>query len=239
MLHARCKPGLYATQLAAVAMLFACVPALSAQTPVTDSSVQASPVKPPPPVPATDAAAQASPALGPRGTGAAIAPHTAVPVRLTGSIDSGHLTNGQTVHATLAAAVTLTRGGALPAGTPVALTVVETIPAGRISSAGEFSLEAFQVGSVPVYTDTLTYRGRRGGKDVQDAAPTVGTDAALPAGAELTFHVLPPAAPAQGPPRANGITPGSVDGVSGGSRPASPNVTPAGNTRPASSAQPR
>lgn len=235
----RCRPKQHrlAIHLVAMTALCICMPGVSAQTsqtaPVTDSSAQASPLRRAPPAPATDSAAQASPAPGIRTGGVRIAPHTAVPVKLATPIDSGHLTNGQTVHATLAAPVPLSRSGTLPAGTPVALTVIETIPAGRISAAGEFSLQALQVGSVPVYTDTLTYRGQPGHKDVPDAAPAVGTDAGLPAGAELIFHVLPPATPATGPPRTGRAAPGSIDGVSSGSRPPSQpqgQATPAANT---------
>jgi hypothetical protein len=44
----------------------------------------------------------------------------------------------------------------------------------------------------------------------------VGTDAALAAGAELVFHVLPSPQPANGPPKASNGGPGSVDGVASG-----------------------
>lgn len=203
-----------AAKFAGFALLCVCMPSLVAQStpPVTDSSAQASPAMPAPAAPVTDAAAQASPAPGLRTGGVSIAPHTAVTVRLPIAIDSGHLTNGQTLRATLAAPIALSPGRALPVGTPVEMTVVETVAAGRISSAGELSLQALQVGSIPVYTDTLTFRGRPGHKDVPDAVPAVGTDARLPAGAELTFHVLPPAAPATGPPRTSGTSSGSERG---------------------------
>lgn len=187
------------------------------QPPPTDSAAQASPVRRPPAAPPTDAAAQASP-LRPAseapatdsaaqaspvpplhlGTDAHVAPHTAIPVRLSGAIDSGHLRNGDTVPATLAQAIALSPRGTLAAGTPVDLSVIETLPAGRVSAAGEFSLQLMRVGTVGVFTDTLTYRGQPGHKDLPDSVPAIGTDAALPSGAELTFHVLPPPVPAAG-----------------------------------------
>jgi hypothetical protein len=205
--------------------------------PATDSSAQASPLKPAPAAPVNDSASQASP-IGPAHTASAwIAPHTALHVRLSSSIDSGRLKNGQTVSATLAGPVSLSPRGSLPPGTPATLTVVETLPAGRIYAAGEFSLQVLRVGSVPVFTDTLTYRGQPGHKDLPDSAPSVGTDAALAAGAELTFHVQPPPAPASGPPAARGTTPGSVNGMAPGTAPHQP-ATP-DNTKPTGSTQPR
>lgn len=203
--------------------------------PATDSAAQASPLKPPPAAPATDSAAQASPVAPLHTGGVSVSPRTAITVRLNTGIDSGHLKNGDTVHATLARPVALSPRGSLPAGTPAALSVIETLPAGRISAAGEFSLQAVRVGSVSIFTDTLTYRGKPGHKDLPDSAPAVGTDAGLPAGAELTFHVLPPAAPAAGPPQAQSTVPGSVNGIAAGSPPppgssSAPQQTQPGNT---------
>jgi len=187
--------------------------------PATDSSAQSSPLRPAPAVPAVDSSAQASPiGSGSRGS-AHIAPHTAIAVRLANAIDSGHLKNGDTVHASLANPIALSPRGTLKASTPADLTVVETLPAGRLYAAGEFSLQLIRVGPVSVYTDTLTYRGKPGHKDLPDSAPAVGTDAGLPSGAELTFHVLPPPAPVNGPPRAKNGGPGSVDGVASGGPP--------------------
>lgn len=169
-------------------------------SPATDSAAQASPIRPAPAAPATDSAAEASPVPSGSGHGVSIPPETAIDVKLARGIDSGRLKNGDTVQASLAKPVALSPRGMLPAGTPVELTVVETLPAGRLYAAGEFSLQAQGVGPVSVYTDTLTYRGKPGHKDMPDSAPAVGTDAALAAGAELTFHVLPPPSPASGPP---------------------------------------
>ena len=193
--------------------------------PATDSAAQASPIRPAPAAPVDDAAAQASPIRMGGGRGESIPAHSAIDVKLSRSIDSGRLKNGETVQATLSHPVTLSPKGTLPVGTPVELTVIETLPAGRIYAAGEFSLQAERVGPVGVFTDTLTYRGRPGHKDLPDSAPAVGTDAALAAGAELTFHVLPQPAPATGPPRAKNGGPGSVDGVATGAPP------PAGSSK--------
>lgn len=184
--------------------------------PATDSAAQSSPIQPTPRAPVTDSAEQASPIRSSHGTGVSIAPHTEITLKLGRSIDSGHLKNGDTVTATLTKPVALFPKGMLDAGTTAELTVVETLPAGRIYASGEFSLQLERVGSVAVYTDTLTYRGRAGHKDLPDSVPAVGTDAALATGAELVFRVLPPPAPANGPPRAGNRGPGSVDGVASG-----------------------
>ena len=205
---------------------------------VTDSAAQSSPVQATPHAPVTDSAVQASPIRSSNGSGVSIAPHTEIALKLGRGVDSGHLKNGDTVAATLVKPVALTPKGSLNAGTPAELTVVETLPAGRIYSAGEFSLQLERVGSVPVYTDTLTYRGQVGHKDLPDSAPAVGTDAALAAGAELVFHVLSAPQAADGPPRASNGGPGSVDGVaSGGSTPTGSNTT-AGRARKAPTSSP-
>ncbi|HEX5284386.1 MAG TPA: hypothetical protein VFW30_09710 [Bryocella sp.] len=189
------------------------------EEPATDSAAQASPIKPAPAAPVDDAAAQASPIRMGSGHGESVPPHSAIEVKLSRGIDSGTLKNGETVQARLSQPVTLSPRGTLPVGTPVELTVVETLPAGRLYAAGEFSLQAERVGSVGVYTNTLTYRGKPGHKDLADSAPAVGTDAGLAAGAALTFHVLPPPAPATGPARARNGGPGSVNGVASGVAP--------------------
>jgi hypothetical protein len=186
--------------------------------PATDSATQASPLQPAPHVPAVDAATEASPITQHGGHGISIAPHTAVPIQLDETIDSGKLKNGQTVAAKLTAAV---RAGSttLPAGTPVSITVVATVPAGKLTSMGEFSLQVLSVGRVGVYTDTQTFRGRPGHRDVADATPAVGTDAGLPTGAPLTFHVLPPPSAATAAPRNTAHSPGSVNGTASGGPP--------------------
>ena len=192
---------------------------LVAQRP-TDSAAQASPIQPAPRAAATDSAAEASPELGPKvGSGAALVRSQAVHVKLERGVDSGRVKNGDTVPATLTAPVRLTTGASLPAGTPVAITVVEAVPAGRLSAAGELSLQVVRVGRVATATDFRVYRGQPGPREVADAAPKIGTDAGLPAGAELEFHVLNPDAPAESAPKQTAKAPGSVDGTASGSAP--------------------
>ena len=195
--------------------------------PVTDSAAQSSPIQPTPRAPVTDSAQQASPIPSSASRGVSIAPHTQIELKLRRAIDSGHLQNGETVAATLAKPVALSPKGTLEAGTDAVLTVVETLPAGRIYAAGEFSLQLERVGTIPVYTNTLTYRGQPGHKDLPDSAPAVGSNAGLAAGADLVFHVLPPPQPANGPPAASNGGPGSVNGVSSGGPPPSQSLRPA------------
>lgn len=196
----------------------ACVGQKTQDEAPTDSSAQASPIKSAPAAPVTDSSAQASPIRSGNGNGngLSIAPHTEIAVKLDHDIDSGKLKNGDTVSGTLAKPVTASQSSVLSAGTPVTISVVETMPAGRIYASGEFSLQLERVGQVTVYTDTLTYRGQPGHKDLPDSAPAVGTDARLAAGAQIVFHVLPPPEPANGPPKASNDVPGSVNGVTNG-----------------------
>jgi hypothetical protein len=204
------------------AVLCAAVAAAAQKTqeePATDSAAQSSPIRPAPSAPVNDSSQQASPIRSGNGPGTSVAPHTAISVKLGRSIDSGRLKNGDTVEGTLVNPVTLTPQGTLQAGSPVVLNVVETLPAGRIYAAGEFSLQLERVGSVGVYTDTMTYRGQPGHKDLPDSAPAVGTDAGLAAGAEVTFHVLPQPEAANGPPNAPNGGPGGVNGVASGEAP--------------------
>ena len=206
---------------AALSADFAATAQKTQSAPATDSSAQASPIKPTPAAPVTDSAQEASPIPSGSGRGVSIAPHTEIAVKLRRAIDSGHLKNGDMIAATLGKPVALSPKGSLELGTSAELTVVETQAAGRLYSAGEFSLQLLRVGLVSVYTDTLTYRGKPGHKDLPDSSPAVGTDAGLAAGAELVFHVLPPPSPANGPPRAGSKGPGSVDGVANGGSPPS------------------
>jgi|HubBroStandDraft_5_1064220.scaffolds.fasta_scaffold61283_2 hypothetical protein len=208
--------GLPVVPLVVAAVLGVSLTAMAQKTqdaPATDSAAQSSPIQPTPPAPVTDSSQQASPIRSNNGPGVSITPHTEIALKLGRTIDSGHLKNGDTVAATLAKPVALSPKGMLDPGTAAELTVVETLPAGRIYAAGEFSLQLVRIASVPVYTDTLTYRGDPGHKDLPDSAPAVGTDAGLAVGAQLIFHVLPPPEPANGPPKAANGGPGSVDGV--------------------------
>lgn len=210
--------------LAVAAILSLGFPAAAQRTqdgPPTDSSAQSSPIQAAPRAPVTDSSEQASPIRSNNGFGISIAPHTEIELKLGRSIDSGHLKNGETVAATLARSVVLSPKGTLDAGSPAELTVVETLAAGRLYASGEFSLQLERVGSLSVYTDTLTYRGEAGHKDLPDSAPAAGTDAGLAAGAQLVFHVLSPPEPASGPPKAINGGPGSVTGEASGGQPPS------------------
>ena len=187
------------------------------KVPATDASTQASP--------ATassqrgkdvDGSAQASPEVGPlpKHGGPALATLTTLAITLSRAIDSGRLRNGDHVAATLSHAA-----GRYPAGTPTVLSVIATVPAGRLSAAGEFSLQLMSVGRSAVYTETQTFRGQPGHKDLPDSAPALGTDAGLPVGAPLTYHVQPPPTAATGAPRSAALTPGSVSGRASGDAP--------------------
>jgi hypothetical protein len=190
--------------------------AIGAQQP-TDVSVQSSPTKVVAKGPVDDAAVQSSPVTGAAAKSAGhLRPGTAIPLKLSAALDSGSLKNGQTVSATLTSMVPVLGGATLAAGTPVQLTVVETLAAGKIASAGEISLQVQRVGTVSVYTDTQTFRGQPGHKDVADSAPQKGTDARLAAGAMLKFHVQPQPQPVNGPPANKAAGPGDVNGVANG-----------------------
>ena len=207
----------------AVACLAFSAAAASAQTvipqPVNDSAVEASPLKPAAKQPVNDSAVQASPITAAHtGTGHFIPAQTSVPIQLDESIDSGRVKNGDSVRARLSAAVR-ENNGLLPAGTPVELTVVETVPAGKLTAVGEFSLQVIRVGTLAVFTDTQTFRGEPGHRDLPDSAPAIGTDAGLKSGATLTFHVQPPPVAASDDPKPAGNTPGSVTGVASGAPP--------------------
>jgi hypothetical protein len=201
--------------------LFAGASAVAQKTtssPPTDTSAQSSPVRPAPKAPVVDDATQSSPVSQPHTSGVWIAPHTALHIALEETIDSGKLKNGQTVHATLTTAVSA-HSKTLPPGTSAVLTVVATVPAGKLDAVGEFSLQLESIGGVHVYTDTLTFRGHPGPRDVADAAPAIGKDAGLPHGAPLTFHVQPPPVEATSPPKNVAKPPGAVTGVSSGGSP--------------------
>jgi hypothetical protein len=192
---------------------------IAAQQP-TDTSVQSSPVAAPPKVPAVDSSVQASPVPGPavKAVTTYVAPGTAIPVRLTEAIESGTLKNGTVVHATLAVPVKLSAAAqaagtgsgspSLPAGSAVELSVIETVPADKIDSAGEMSLQLVRVGTMSVFTDTQTFNGKPGHKELPDSSPAKGTEATLAAGATLTFHVQPPPTAATGPAKPDRQSPG-------------------------------
>lgn len=185
--------------------------------PVNDSAAQASPTGPTLNTPAIDSSLEASPSdethtAKRRG----IAPHTALHVVLTDGIDSGSLKNGQPVHGKLQSAT----GSVGKAGTPVLLTVVGTVPAGKLNAVGEISLQVVRVGGQSVDTEILTFRGQPGHRDLPDSAPMVGTNAGLPAGTALLFHVQPPPSFADAKPGSGRFVPGSVTDHVPGSKPA-------------------
>lgn len=208
----------FATALLAAAGLLSSIPRATAQAPAVDSSAQSSPIGASAKTPATDSSAQSSPPIGPVSAHAdsSIAPGTAVSLKLVNAIDSGRLKNGQTVPAALTAPLHTTTGTTLPPGTPIDIAVIATVPAGKLIAVGEFSLQAVRVGNVSLYTETQTYRGKPGHRDVPDAVPATGTDAGLPAGASLTFHELKPPSAATSAPQDTTNTPGSVNGIASG-----------------------
>ncbi len=187
--------------------------------PVTDSAAQASPLTAVPHAPVDDASSQASPITQLRAKGATILPSTAIAIALGQDIDSGKLKQGQDVQAELTAPVAVQGSATLPVGTPVVLTVIETVPAGRIMAQGEFSLQVIRVGSVGVYTNTLVFDGKPGHQDLPDSAPALGTDAGLASGAPLTFQVQPSPTAAEKLPQDRENGPGSVNGVASGGPP--------------------
>ncbi len=164
----------------------------AAQAPV-DSSVQSSPVKAPASAPAVDASVESSPVTGGPATKvpAHIAAGTPLALRLLQSCNSATLKNGDTLAAVLSAPVKLSGGGSLPSGTKVGLSVETTVPAGKMESAGEFTLQVVRVGTIAVETETQDFKGKPGHKDLPDSAPAKGTEATLAAGSTLTFHVRP------------------------------------------------
>jgi hypothetical protein len=181
------------------AMLLAVMPAAARAQRPTDASVQASPTTAPPKAPVVDGSVEASPMPGGSKTGmkGTIAPGTALPIRLSAEVDSGKVKNGATLQATLTAPVKA-GSATVPAGAKVEVSVVGAVPADKLSSAGEMSLQVISVGGRSVYADTQTFKGKEGHKDVADSAPSKGTDAELAAGATLTFHVLAPPTMAPG-----------------------------------------
>ena len=103
-----------------------------------------------------------------------IAPGTPIAVRLKETVDSGHVKNGDTLRATLVDAV----AGA-PAGSPVELSVVSSAAAGRMKSAGEFSVQVVSINGSQVLSLIITAEGQEGQKLTADSAPERGTEAQL------------------------------------------------------------
>jgi hypothetical protein len=159
------------------------------QGPVVDSSVTG-PVAPAPAAPVVDASVESSP-TSPIPRGAHIPAQAPVAVKLLAPIDSGRLHNGDIVKATLVAPLVRSDGKVLPAGTEVELSVIAVARAGMISSAGEASVQVVRVGSVPVLSNVETVHGQEGPKILPDSAPAKGTEATLPAGAQMRFTIPP------------------------------------------------
>jgi len=107
---------------------------------------------------------------------------TLIQVKLLHSADSGHVRNGDTLAATLAAPV-----GGLSTGTPVQLTVVQASQAGSLTSAGELSIQVTRIGNYDVLSLIVTAVGKEGEKELLDAAPAIGTEATFGAEQDLSF----------------------------------------------------
>jgi hypothetical protein len=137
---------------------------------------------------ADDSSAAASP-VTPELAPASLKAGTALRVRLVKGLDSSKLHNGDNVTAKLMGAVRTSTGKTIAVGTNVTATVVSTVAAGKISSAGELSLQLTTVGAVSVVSDVLSFEGKPGQRVLPDDAPGKGTDAVVAAGTVLTFHV--------------------------------------------------
>jgi len=99
---------------------------------------------------------------------------TELHVKLKSSINSGEAKNGDMVDGTLAEPV-----AGLPAGTPVRLTVVAAVAAGKMRSCGELSVQVVSINGEMVLSNVITAEGEEGKKILADDAPTRGTDAVL------------------------------------------------------------
>ncbi len=101
-----------------------------------------------------------------------IAAGTPIQVRLSQTVDSGNVRNGQTVQGSLAAPL-----GKVAAGSPVELTVVAAARAGEINSYGELSLQIVSINGEPLLSEVITAEGKEGKKILADDAPARGTEA--------------------------------------------------------------
>ncbi len=116
------------------------------------------------------------------GNGFGIRSGTPILVKLRAPLDSGHARNGDMVNATLAEPL-----NNLPAGTPVRLTVVQSVPAGQLFSYGELSIQVVSIADRRVLSDTITAQGKEGAKELPDAAPARGTEAIFTPGQAITL----------------------------------------------------
>ncbi len=174
--------------------------------PATDSSHQASPASSAGisgARSATDSSAQASPLLARNAHAREHAiPGDILTVVLQNTISSSAAHNGQLLHGHLLQPLPAQGDRQhFAAGAPVTLSVLATVPAGRITSYGEITLQATHVGTIPVFTLPLTFRGKRGAKDLPDSAPKKGGEAILSPATKLSFRVQPPPRPAGARPQ--------------------------------------
>jgi hypothetical protein len=101
-----------------------------------------------------------------------VARGTVLRVRLKQPIDSGHAKNGDMIDGVLTAPA-----GSAPAGSPVKLTVVAAAAAGRMTSAGELSLQVVSINGQTVLSNVITAQGEEGKTILPDDAPARGTEA--------------------------------------------------------------
>jgi hypothetical protein len=99
---------------------------------------------------------------------------TAIHVRLTKAVDSGHAKNGDMLDGVLAAAL-----GPAPAGSPVKLTVVAAAAAGTMTSAGELSVQVVSINGQDILSNVITAEGEAGKTEFADDNPSRGTEASF------------------------------------------------------------
>ena len=157
--------------------------------PATDSAAQASPLTAPAATSKPDdTATQASPVAAPA-KGESIPAGATLQVSISQTADSGRVHNGEHIRAVLKSPIRTSTGRALPVNTEVEVTVLTTEPAGKLESSGEITLQVTHVGGIETISDIVTRRGTTGARDLPDSTPAKGTDAILPAGTALLFHI--------------------------------------------------
>jgi hypothetical protein len=139
------------------------------------------PVGPPPPQEMTP---QAPPAPvrppAPVARTVSVASGTALPIRLTDSLDSNTTQTGQTIHGTLTADIIADNMVAFPRGTPVVGRVIQAKDAAHFSGSSLLSIELTQIelkgAPVSVVTSPFSQEGKGRGKNT---AMKTGGGAAL------------------------------------------------------------
>ncbi len=106
---------------------------------------------------------------------------TPIHVRLSSTVDSAHVHNGDLLDAALAEPL-----ANISAGAPVKLTVVQASPAGALLSFGELSLQVISVAGKSLLSDTISAQGKEGKKEQPDSAPALGTEAVFTSGEVIT-----------------------------------------------------